>query len=222
MKKLLLLSTVAMLAAVPAKADPTFTTNFTIDHCSQTCGPAGTIFGSITLTDTAFGVDFDVSVKNGSKFNFNGNGLNTFNFSLDKTITAADIFNLTAGYTFGTGGHQDGFGTFLDDTDDSLHGTSAADLMFTVKGIDFSDFLKSTGGNPNVFFAIDVLGPNGKTGLIGSAFNGDTINPLAPVPTPIAGSGWLFLTGLSGLWALHKRRRKKLNLDLPTGMAAAA
>ena len=140
MKKLLLLAAVAMLAAVPAKADPTFTTDFTIDHCSNTCGPAGTVFGSITLTDTAFGVDFDVSVKNGAKFNFNGNGLNTFNFSLDKTITAADISNLTAGYTFGTGGHQDGFGTFLDDTDDSLHGTSAADLLFTVKGIDFSDF----------------------------------------------------------------------------------
>ena len=207
MKKLLLLAAVAMLAAAPAKADPTFSTDFTIDHCSQTCGPAGTVFGTITLTDTAFGVDFDVAVKNGAKFNFNGNGLNTFNFSLDKTITAADIFNLTAGYTFGTGGHQDGFGTFLDDTDDSLHGTSAADLMFTVKGIDFSDFLKSTGGNPNVFFAIDVLGPNGKTGLIGSEFSGNVINPTV-TPTPLPGAVWMFGAGLGGLGLLMRRKQK--------------
>lgn len=210
MKKLLgiLAGVTLLVGAGPATALPVFTGDFTIDHCSGTCGPAGTIFGSIILTDTAFGVDFVVSVKNGAAFNFNGNGLNTFNFSLDKTITAADISNLTAGYTFGTGGHQDGFGDFLDDTDDSLHGTSTANLVFTVKGINFSDFIKSTGGTPDVFFTIDIQGPNTKTGLIGLADTDAQINPTASDTTPLPAAAWLFGSVLGG-GALVLRRRKK-------------
>ena len=57
-----------------AQADPMFTTDFTIDHCTGTCGPAGTIFGSITLTDTAFGVDFDVKVLNGMPLTLTATG----------------------------------------------------------------------------------------------------------------------------------------------------
>ena len=72
MRRLLLAATALIALTGMAKADPVFTTNFTIDGCSGTCGPAGTIFGSVTLTDTAFGVDFDVKVLNGNAFNFNG------------------------------------------------------------------------------------------------------------------------------------------------------
>jgi|KBSMisStandDraft_5_1062788.scaffolds.fasta_scaffold147854_2 hypothetical protein len=208
-KRLLLLPAALLLAglAVPAQADPVVTGNFTIDHCTGTCGPAGTIFGSITLTDTAFGVDFDVKVLNGAAFNFNGNGLNTFNFGVDKTLTAASFSNLTAGYSpVIPAGQQDGFGSFLYGVDNSSHGTSTADLMFTVAGIDFADFVKSTGGDPSVFFTIDVLGPNTKTGLIG--VTADLVITPVIAQTPLPGAVWMFGAGLGGLIMMSRRKKK--------------
>jgi hypothetical protein len=44
---------------------------------------------------------------------------------------------------------------------------------------------------------------------------GDLVPTPFAVPTPIAGSGPLFVSGLAGLWALMRRRKKKLGLDLP-------
>jgi PEP-CTERM motif len=205
MRRLLLAATALIALTGMAKADPVFTTNFTVDHCTGTCGPAGTIFGSLKLTDTAFGVDFDVKVLNGSAFNFNGNAFNDFNFSLDKTVTAADFSNLTAGYSPGTGGHQDGFGVFLNDVDHTQGGTSTNDIVFTVKGINFSDFIKSTGGSPDVFFTIDVRGPNGNTGLIGDSDLSISTTSVAPVPEP---STWaMMILGFMGVGFLAYRRR---------------
>ena len=210
------MKTIGMLAAIvlsvvagqAAQADPVFTTDFTIDHCTGTCGPAGTVFGTITLTDTAAGVDFDVAVKNGAAFNFNGNGLSTFSFSVTPTLTAANFTGLPSGYaSVIPNPNQDGFGDFKYGVDNSTHGTSTTDLTFTVLGINFADFILSQNGDPNVLFAIDITGPNTKTGLIGAS--GLSITPVDVNPVPIPGAVWLFASGMGGLWALSRRKRKE-------------
>jgi PEP-CTERM motif len=208
MRKLLLATTALIaLSAVPAKADPVFTTNFTIDHCTGTCGPAGTIFGSLTLTDTAAGVDFDVSVLNGAVFNFNGNGHTTFSFSATPTLTAAAFSITTAGYAAVIpNANQDGFGDFKYGVNHTANGTSSSDLIFSVAGLNFSDFIKSTNGNPNVFFAIDVLGPNGKTGLIGDSDL--SINPVI-APVPEASTWAMMLLGFAGVGFVAYRRKRQ-------------
>ena len=74
--------------------------------------------------------------------------------------------------------------------------------------IDFIDFVKSIDGKPSVFFTIDVLGPNGNSGLIGSAFSGDVINAqVAAVPEP---STWaMMIVGFFGVGFMAYRRRNQ-------------
>ena len=205
MKRLLLTTTVLLALSGVAKADPVFTTYFTIDGCSGTCGTA-TPYGKLTLTDTAAGVDFDVAVLNGNQFNWNGQGHNTFSFSLNKTITASDVTIQTAGYQFEAGGMEGTFGTFKDDVDHGANGTGTADIIFSVAGIDFANFIKSTDGHPNVFFAIDILGTNGKTGVIGSEFSGVVIEPqVAAVPEPATWA--MMMLGFVGLGFMGMRKK---------------
>jgi len=193
-----------------AKADPVFTTNFTIDHCTGTCGPAGTNFGTLTLTDTAAGVDFLITV-NSAAFNFNGAGLNTFNFTTDNTpvLTAASFSNFSSNFLDPviniTPVQQDGFGRFLYGVENSNNGTSTDPISFSVAGLNFSDFQKSVNGDPSVFFTIDVLGLNGKTGLIGSQFAGNVIEPqVAAVPEA---STWaMMLLGFVGISVLGVKK----------------
>lgn len=207
MKRLILAATALVALAGVAKADPVFTTNFTIDGCTNTCGTA-TPYGKVTLTDTDIGVTFLVQVLNGNKFNWNGQGHNTFSFSLNKTITAADVINLTTGYQFEAAGGSEGtFGTFSDDVDHGANGTGTAPISFTVKGINFDNFIKSADGHPSVFFAIDVLGTNGNSGVIGSEFSGVKIEQqVAAVPEPATWA--MMLLGFSGIGFLAYRRKQ--------------
>ena len=134
-------------------------------------------------------------------------GTNTFSFSLDKVITAADVSGLTAGYQFENGGIRKALSAPSETTlTIAANGTGTADIMFTVAGIDFSDFVKSTNGHPSVFFAIDVLGTNGKTGDIGSEFSGAVVTAtVAAVPEP---STWaMMLLGFIGVGFTAYRRR---------------
>ena len=54
-----------LVGGVSAKADPMFVGNLTVDHCTNGCGVGhdSTIFGTVTLTDTAAGVDFQIDVS---------------------------------------------------------------------------------------------------------------------------------------------------------------
>jgi len=208
------LATTALIAvAGAAHADTVFTTNFTLDHCTGTCGPVGTNFGTLTLTDTTAGVDFLITVSGGAEFNFNGKGLNTFNFSTDGSpvLTAASFtFNSPNLVAVLPAGQQNGFGVFTYGVENTNKGTSTTPISFSVAGLDFDDFTKSMNGDPSVFFTIDVLGSNGNSGLVGSEFSGGVINPqVGAVPEPTTWA--MMLLGFAGIgfMALKKSARNK-------------
>ena len=95
-------------------------------------------------------------------------------------------------------------------------GGCGSTLSFTIDN--FSGFLFATTqfNNMNIIAAADVLLTDctgGCTGPVG--LTGDLVPTPFAVPTPIAGSGPLFVSGLAGLWALMRRRKKRLGLDLP-------
>ena len=217
MKKLLLACSALIALSGAAQADPVFTTNFTVDHCTGTCGPAGTNFGSLTLTDTAAGVDFLITVNPlAGAFNFNGSGLNTFNFSTDGTpvLTAASFINFSSPNLVPVinvpADRQNGFGKFLYGVETTGGGTSTAPISFTVLGLDFADFRKSVDGAPDTFFTIDVDGIGDfRTGLIGSQFSGGSINPTVVEGVPEPSTWAMMILGFAGLGFMAYRRRNQ-------------
>jgi hypothetical protein len=62
-----------LLAAVPAQAD---TFNLTSCHISTGCPAAGTVFGTVAVTQSGTSVDFLVVLNNGSRFVETGAGAN--------------------------------------------------------------------------------------------------------------------------------------------------
>jgi hypothetical protein len=102
---------------------------------------------------------------------------------------------------------QGSFGKFLYGVENTNHGTSTDPISFSVAGLNFSDFTRSVNGDPSVFFTIDVLGPNGKSGLIGSEFSGGVIEQqVAAVPEPATWA--MLLLGFAGIGFLSYRRKQ--------------
>src|ERR1051326_1811741 len=107
------------LGVTRASAD-TLTYQITSDHCTGGCGPAGTVFGTITLTDVSSGVvQVTVSLNDGSQLIDTGGtgGLGAaFGFNLigNPTITLTSISNTNFSLESQTAGsiHVDGFGDF--------------------------------------------------------------------------------------------------------------
>ena len=138
------------------------------DNCTDGCGNGSQVVGTVTIIDTAAGVDFSISPSTGFLFNLaGGGGLNTFEFSVNKVLGPADFVGLTAGFTPVIPNlNQDGFGDFTSGVNGSqaiLGNTFAGPIEFTVLGIDFDDFLQSTGGGEHVFFAADFKGTLAET-----------------------------------------------------------
>src|SRR5436309_2568500 len=103
-----------MVAAHPAQA---ITFNLTSDHCTGSCGPAGTTFGTVELLQSGTGVNFTVALNSPFEFAKTGaaddqafkfNGINTVLVS-DITVTspASPVLTGDAGAFNG-----DGTGTF--------------------------------------------------------------------------------------------------------------
>jgi len=200
MRRLLLATTALLVLSGAAQADVVYTSQLNIDHCTGTCGPAGTTFATLTLTDTDAGMTFSINPTDGVAFNFNGNAFATFNFSTVNPLTLGAFSITTADFQAVLGDrNQDGFGTFNAGVDHIGNGTSTANLDFSVAGLNFSDLTSSIGGNPSVFFTVDVLGLNGRTGLIG----GDPVMTAVPEASTWA----MMILGFLGVGALGMKKR---------------
>lgn len=257
MKKLLLLASVAFLAAAPAKADislggQTWTFNG-VDNLTLTAVvPGGNQPQNIQCV-----ICGDHQPQQSSTFGYT-------NFKNSGNVSSEAFFstNVSGGANPGLNTIGIGYdGTFLRNYliangDPTLQFSVGVDVNDTNKAQTLMSFYMLNLTTHTVLAAfdgpVDVPSQNNGTGFPDYTLDGfnltvgqdihlgdqiiffarlDNANDgpdsfflqpsLAPVPTPIAGSGPLFISGLAGLWALMRRRKKRLGLDLPDARAAA-
>jgi hypothetical protein len=208
------------------QADP-ITLDLLSCHISTGCPAAGTVFGTVTLTQSGTSVNVDVVLNNGSRFVETGAGGGAL-FVFNDSIAGSSITNISAtlnGATVTIPGGLSGFtnvspAQMADGTGSwtalvectvasDCNGGSAPnmnDLHFTVTSATIGQLTTPTAASfPNIFVADILCGPtvsvcNGLTGPVDVA-----------VPGPVVGAG---LPGLvmacGGLLALARRRREKI------------
>ena len=149
--------------------------NLTSDHCTGGCGPAGTIFGVVTLVENGANVDVTVDLndpywwaKTGSvdfqMFLFSGTGVVAGDISVNQTW-AGQTLAASAGPYIGSGTGSYGFGIACTTCGNGLHpdAVSAPLLIFHVANAVNTD-LTVPNALGNVFVA-DI--GNTTTGLTG-------------------------------------------------------
>ena len=211
MKKLLLLAGVAILAAVPANAT---TITGTYD--------ASIVGGHASLTDNL-----------ASPFSLTSGAIRSLFITVDPNATCTGTCNPTTGtitvhlYNLTANGHNFGNITetgiytanYSNQTDSVVwNGATNQGNIFGLDQDGSIPLIKTFALNGGSFGTLDF------NFIDGADWNVQTYAEatlLAPVPTPIAGTGPLFVSGLAGLLALARRRKKKLNQDLPKSTAAA-
>lgn len=200
----------ALAITTGARAD-VFTLNN--DNCTGTCGAAS--YGTATITQEATGVEFVISLTN-SVFQLTNGGLTTINFGFTgQSFTQANLiinsFNGPAS-TFALvqpNPNQDGFGDFLQgvEIDAIANGVNSGGTLldFTITGALLANLAFSQNGGEATKIAVDILGVNGNTGLVGGT---PGIPPPPPPQVPLPGAVWLFGAGLGGMVMLLRRKRK--------------
>lgn len=237
MLKRLLFAAVAvgMASGLIARADTIGTSetfNLTVDACSGGCGSSGTVFGTITLLQSATGVvtvteNLNTALSPAPAFVDTGAGESlVFSLTGNPTITIA---NLTTGFQrvptadlnngpFGTGEYAvtcGGYGTGQNKVAALSCGpgastTNPGPLSFTVTD--------AAGVNVSDFAAVDCFTPMGSNTCENIYFDSDIIGPsgrtgdvgaLAGTPTPTVpepSSLALLGTGVLGLAGVVRRR----------------
>jgi hypothetical protein len=181
--------------------------NLLSDHCDGGCGPAGTIFGTITLAQDLITTTLDVTVhlnsgfrfaKTGSvdfeAFLFDGAGVVLADITVDAHTPTLAAVGPPAGpftasgigtYTFGIGCPGCGVG---------LSDTFSNDIVFHVANATISDLIPASGSA----FAADIGNlSTGRTGPIDASL-------ATPTPEPVSSA--LVGTRLIGLFFLGRRR----------------
>jgi hypothetical protein len=208
---LLLTTAIAFLLTVTAPAamaDSIY--DLTIDHCSNVggCGPAGTVFGTVTLATSGANVNVTVHLnspfayaKTGAgdnqAFKFNAVGVALTDITITSTVPGQTLM-ADAGTFNGDGTGSFGFGIICSTCGGGLSSAFSNDIAFTVANASIADL---TAPNADGFTFVGDIGNTltGATGPIGSG-------PPRSVPEP---SSLLLLgSALAGLGVMRKRLRK--------------
>jgi hypothetical protein len=202
------LRTVACAAAIAAAAVSLGATGalantyiLDIDHCTGGCNNGVQPFGTVQVTQNGANLDFVVTLNGTYVFN-QSTGLDAFVFGFTDTNNPASIVNLSAGFAVDPTlpQHEDGFGTFALGITKATTGGNT--LSFEVLGETLAHLAFSSGGDPSVLFAADIVG-NGLTGPVG----GSTL--VAGVPEPAT---WgMMLLGFAGLGFAFRQTRRKVS-----------
>jgi len=214
----MLMFTVFVLGAVAlAHADTTY--NFTLDHCTGSCGPANTIFGTVVLHQV-ISSEVQVTVSLNSPYELVETGFpGTFGFNLNG-ISSINISGLPAGFGTATANpqtagsnHFDGLGLFdyivTDTKGNGAAHNDGSSFSFDViaSGLTVGSFAQLSTippGSERADFVVDIYNSSatgtfaGKTGPVGAL--------LAPTVVPEPGTLALFGTGLIGLAGMMRRK----------------
>ena len=205
---------IALLVAAafaPSHASAT-TLQFTLtaDGCTGGCGTGP--YGTITLDDSEGANIVDVTVALNGPFSFVATGAGAsleFNLTGNPALTSANITDITPGFAFAGPDPSGAFGSFMYTVDCMVpsgcgSGGSSPNpgpLTFdvTLSGITLNSFIANAGG---WYFASDIIGPTGNTGLV--AAGGPDTPPPPTVPEPAS----LTLLGTGLAFAANRLRRK--------------